>query len=141
MITRHRASLWAVLLASTLGLSGCVVVPIPPIGTDEITPETLGRLQPGKTTRIEVLMSLGDPTRRLEADRFFVYDWSESHWMVIAGAPLRGAVGTFGDTHRLAIEFSKSGRIARLKQFASYSKKTLDEDLDAWVNRATEGAQ
>lgn len=113
-------------------------MPIPPIGVDEITPETLGRLQPGKTTRVDVLMSLGDPTRRLEADRFFVYDWSEKHWMLVIGAPLRGAVGTFGDTHRLAIEFSESGRIARLKQFSSYSKKALDDDLDTWVKHAVE---
>lgn len=139
---RRRTSLAAVLLASVLGASGCVVVPIPtpPIAFDEITPETLGGLKPGETTRVDVLMSLGDPTRRLQADRIFVYDWSESHWIVLIGVPGGGGMTDFGDTHRLAIEFSESGRIARLQQFARYSKEALEEDFDTWVKRAAEGA-
>jgi len=106
---------------------------------NEITAETLARLKPGETTRVDVLMALGDPTQRLEDSRIFYYDWSEIHWVGAVAVPGGGEPIAFGDTHRLAIEFSAGGTIARLQQFSRYSKQTLDADSDAWVKRGIGG--
>lgn len=140
MNTRSATLLAAFLLTAAFVSGGCVVVvPSPPMGIHEITAEALAQLKPGETTRVDVLMTLGDPTRRLEGDRVFCYDWSEIHWVGAIAVPGGGEPIAFGDRHRLAIEFSEAGTIARLQQFSRYSPPTLDADFDAWVKQGAEG--
>ena len=140
MNARRRPSLAAALLTAALAAQGCVIVlPSPPVKLNEVGAETLARLRPGNTTRVDVLMALGDPTKRLDGDRVFFYDWEEIHWVGAVGVPGGGEPFAIGDTHRLAIEFSADGTIARLQRFSSYSAQTLDKNSAAWVKEGVEG--
>lgn len=122
------------ILASVFVAGGCIVLPTPPIGFNEIPPEIVARLKSGESTRVDVLLALGDPTQRLENDRYFIYDSRELHWVGALGAP-KAVPFALGDTHRLAIEFSGAGKIVRLERFARYSKDTLDKERDAWMKQ------
>ena len=76
-----------VLLALTgLGLSGCIIIPTPSHGgVGVIAKETIESFEPGKTTRADILLRLGEPAERLEEDRFFVYQWKRIHGYFFAG--------------------------------------------------------
>ena len=82
-----------VLLALTgLGLSGCIIIPTPSHGgVGVITEETIESFEPGKTTRADILLRLGDPAERLEEDRFFVYQWKRIHGYFFAGGATRAS--------------------------------------------------
>ena len=118
----------ALLALTGLGLSGCVILPLPSYGgVGVITKETIELFEPGKTTRADVLLRLGDPDKRLEDDRFFVYQWTREHggWGVGIPTPY-GAVtlaqGDFPRSHYLGLEFTPDNRVKRVKV------------LDPWFN-------
>lgn len=123
----------ATALAGAALLAGCIIVPTPPIPIDGVPDAKVAALKPGLTTRADVLMAFGDPTLRMEDDRYFVYEWSEVHWVGAVGGAPQAYPFDISDTHRLAIEFSADGRIARLQRFARMKRKTLEEDFDAWL--------
>ena len=127
-----RERLATALVAATL-LAGCIIVPTPPIPIDGIPDANIAALKPGLTTRADVLMAFGDPTLRMEDDRYFVYDWSEVHWVGAVGGAPQAYPFNISDTHRLAIEFAPDGAIARLQRFARMKNMTLEEDFDAWL--------
>jgi outer membrane protein assembly factor BamE (lipoprotein component of BamABCDE complex) len=136
----RRAASATVFLAAALAAQGCVMVlPSPPIRLNAVSAETLAQLKPGKTTRVDVLMALGDPSKRLDGDRVFFYDWQEVHWVGAVGVPGGGEPFALGDTHRLAIEFSADGTIARLQRLSSYSMPELEEKSGAWAKQRVEG--
>ena len=127
-----RARLATALVAAAL-LAGCIIVPTPPIPIDGVPDAKVAALKPGLTTRADVLMAFGDPTLRMEDDRYFVYDWSEVHGEGAVGGAPGAYLFEIWDTHRLAIEFSADGRIERLQRFARMKRKTLEEVFDAWL--------
>ena len=99
-----------------VGLSGCFLIPTPSVvGYSEITNKTIESLEPGKTTRADVLLILGEPGERLENDRIFVY-----HWEQIAGfGMIPTALGaSITNDHYLAFEFGPDNRLKRVKEFA-----------------------
>lgn len=127
-----RARLAIALVAATL-VAGCIIVPTPPIAIDGIPEAKVAALKSGLTTRADVLMAFGDPTLRMADDRYFVYEWSEVHWVGAVGGPGAGYPFEISDAHRLAIEFSADGRVVRHQLFARARKRTLEEDFDAWL--------
>jgi len=103
------------------------------------------RIEPGVTTRIDVLMTLGEPDRRVEEDRYFVYEWSETHAVVgviVGGGYQAGVLGTaeLGDRNALALEFGPDARVTRVKTFTRSTQGVLWEDVDEWMNAAGETA-
>ena len=100
------------LVLTGVGLSGCILIPTPSvIGYSVITNKTIESLEPGKTTRADVLLKLGEPGERLENDRIFVY-----HWEQVAGFGI--APGSITDDHYLGLEFGRDNRLKRVKEFS-----------------------
>jgi len=112
----------ALLALMGLELSGCIIIPTPSYGgVGVITKETIESFEPGKTTRADVLLRLGDPYERLEEDRVFVYQWTRKHGLWAAGIPIPfgGLIplggGDFPRSHYLGLEFTPDNRVKRVK--------------------------
>jgi len=100
------------LVLTGVGLGGCILIPTPSVvGYSVITDKTIESLEPGKTTRADVLLKLGEPGERLEDDRIFVY-----HWEQVAGFGI-GPTALTND-HYLALEFGPDKRLKRVKEFS-----------------------
>ena len=83
----------SLLLALTLLMSGCLVVPIPvnrlvPAARTNITPQTMNRLGTNGVSRTEVLLQLGEPDEVSLEGRQFRYHTERVKWdiyWVLAG--------------------------------------------------------
>ena len=116
-------------------LAGCIPIPTPGWVEGEIPAATIAAIEPGKTTRADVLLALGDPEERVVGDTGFVYPWTEvlgtvSFW---TGAPVAAPVaGVRGDVcHKLVVQFRPTGEVARVKHFegqTSYPSWVLGAD-------------
>ena len=114
------------MLFAALSCCGCVMAPIPTQehhrddlpGRTNITTEAIDALQPGLTTRQEVLLKLGTPDGVFEQERTFVYLWSKCagyfSWFMYAGMAA-GSAGTepVGKGYALIMEFDHSGVFQR----------------------------
>jgi outer membrane protein assembly factor BamE (lipoprotein component of BamABCDE complex) len=124
------------LLALTgLGLSGCIIIPTPSHdGVGVITKETIESFEPGKTTRADILLRLGDPAERLEEDRFFVYQWKRIHGYFFAGGGYSGVAAVLLATHSLGIEFTPDNRLKRVKVIHPWLALTEKRSsLEEWM--------
>ena len=104
------------LVLTGVGLSGCFLIPTPSVvGYSVITNKTIESLEPGKTTRADVLLKLGEPGERMEDDRIFVY-----HWEQVAGFGMVPTAlgGTITNDHYLGLEFGRDNRLKRVKEFS-----------------------
>ncbi len=130
----------ALLALTGLGLSGCIIIPTPSHGgVGVITKDTVESFEPGKTTRADVLLRLGDPAKRLEEDRIFVYQWERIHGYVISMFPQPNTY--IPRPHYLGLEFTPDGRVKRVKAlgpsfafFDQYSK------LEEWMAEKSESS-
>ncbi|HXZ91488.1 MAG TPA: hypothetical protein VEG36_01280 [Burkholderiales bacterium] len=119
-----RLSFW---IASAVLLGGCVPLPMPGSIEGGISDEAVRRIQPGTTTRADVLSMLGNPAERLENDSAFVFEWWQSYGSVafVTGGPgAAGPVATTGQVgcHALAIQFGPDGVVTRAKVIHSKKK-------------------
>jgi len=117
-----KRTMYVVALAA---ITGCIVIPVPTPGSvyegsrrAVIAEDVIISLKPSDTTREDVLLRLGDPTERVEGDRFFIYQWTTGDITVVVLLP-GGAAGSFDITthHLLSLEFSPSNRLIRVGQF------------------------
>lgn len=116
--------IWVLLISPLLG--GCVAVPVSP-GDDPWTRGNISGVVPdfierNKTSRVEVLLKLGEPDRILRNGERFEYERKTS-----LGGMYVFAVGTAGifpipvagseavTLHCLVIEFDEEGRVANAK--------------------------
>jgi outer membrane protein assembly factor BamE (lipoprotein component of BamABCDE complex) len=136
-----RGAMRAALAALVITTSACpIFLPTPGANERGVDKQSVERFQARRTTRTDVLMTLGDPDYRLEDDRYFVYDWSETHAFVGVGLPGGAIAGTgLGEQHALAIEFAPDNRVARLREFTHDSgnkeraEKALWQDIRKWM--------
>jgi len=132
-----RALSLALLLATTGLLSGCLVVPHKATllhGTE--VPEAATRtLQPGTTSREDVLHLLGRPTTMEDGERFFFYHWTMSSVLIVAGGE-GGAGGGEIPTQRrfVCLEFDPAGRLVRWARVADGALfKSEAKTIKAWI--------
>lgn len=109
------------LVTAVALFAGCIPIPTPGWVKGEIPAATIAAIEPGRTTRADVLLALGDPEDRLAGDTGFVYPWEEvvgtvSFWtgypMAVPLAGVRGDV-----CHKLVVQFRPTGEVARVKHF------------------------
>ena len=104
------------LVLTGVGLSGCILIPTPSVVGYRVIPnKTTESLEPGKTTRADVLLKLGEPRERLEDDRIFVY-----HWEQVAGFGMVPTAlgGTITNDNYLGLEFGSDNRLKQVKRFS-----------------------
>lgn len=110
----------ALLVLTVSGISGCtmggMIIPTPSHGgVGIITKETIESFEPGKTTRADILLRLGDPDKRLKEDRFFVYQWKRIHWYFFVILGDKGGGDSIRYWHYLGLEFTPDNRVKRVK--------------------------
>jgi outer membrane protein assembly factor BamE (lipoprotein component of BamABCDE complex) len=125
------------LIAPLAVLPGCLVCPHPPGLVDgiPIPPRATDTIQSGVTTRQDVLLLLGQPTRAEMADRYYFYLWNVSTLIVGFGMP--PAVGG-GDvpTDRwfICFEFLEDGTLTRWERVKHGMFDPRDEQiLKKWI--------
>lgn len=108
----------ALLALTGLGLSGCIIIPTPSHGgVGVITKETIESFEPGKTTRADVLLRLGEPSMWPGEERFFVYQWTRinGYWEILI--PPNGVGGDIHHSCYLGLEFMPDNRVKRVTVF------------------------
>jgi hypothetical protein len=106
----------SLILALSLLIFGCIYIPTPALSTGEcceISSNFADWIKPGKSTRAEILLHFGDPEKRLEDDKFFVYGWEKTHGYVFIGAYVTGVAIPTNNRHFLLIEFDADGIVRR----------------------------
>ena len=127
------------LVLTGVGLSGCVLIPTPSVvGYSVITDKTIESLEPGKTTRADVLLKLGEPGERMEDDRIFVYHWEQVTGFGMVPTALGG---TITNDHYLGLEFGPNNRLKRVKEFSGdwlHPLPSPSRNLGQWTSEKTE---
>ena len=107
--------LWVAALAA---LAGCLVVPVDYHAAGSrhnVTPQTAVQLQPGVTTKEEVLLWLGEPDYCAEDGRWLAYAWTKVGAVVVVGGGGSAAAGEIGRSHHLAIMFDAGNRVEKVE--------------------------
>ena len=131
----------AACLCALLCLCGCVF-PVPPseYGRENIADAVPGFIVPGKTTREEVLLALGEPDGESQAQRRFLYYRVSGHGgvgFVFAAGSGGMLASTERETYRrLILEFDADGVVSD----ARFTRDTCTAALVAVGNAAGESA-
>jgi hypothetical protein len=117
----------AVLLAA-LSLPGCLVLPVPTpehglvSGTGIVSEEETRLLEPGRTTRADVLLHFGQPALSRCQEQVLVYHWAVAHgWLIVAvGGPYAAAVVPIPipKSYLVLFAFDADGRLAHVERGA-----------------------
>lgn len=113
-------------------------------GYGVVTDETLESLKPGQATRADVLLRLGDPSERIDEDRFFIYRWERTHgyvyWAIVIPAPYTAVgasdVAAYKRSHFLVMEFTTDNQLKRSEFIHSSlfedARRHVDELIAQW---------
>jgi hypothetical protein len=126
------------VLASAVGLLGCIAVPIPQdhfhgrvAAVDALTIKT------GETTQEDILLHMGDPDVILLDERVFVYQWEHVKWGVlwIVGTYGGGASGVIEvPTHEMfLVQFDDMSRVKRADHAVRPRDAALGDFLKSWA--------
>lgn len=110
-------------------LSGCAVVPVGSVSEAPyrgIPDSVIREIQPGTTTRSDILLQLSEPWIQGPSDGYFVYSWlqvrrRQSLFVVV---PLDFGVAPFVEgleCHCLVVQFGDDGSVRRVTTFSETS--------------------
>jgi hypothetical protein len=135
------------LLSLTLLLNGCVVpIPIPSFSTkpecgEKLTAARTAFIEPGKTTKAEIIRSLGTNFTSLPQGRAVAYTWEipggRGLWLFATFAG--GAAGEFEWSHwrGFFVAVDNRGVVTATAFKRLWSRHSLDEQMDRWVVKIT----
>jgi hypothetical protein len=107
-----------VALGVSLGILNACVIPFPLGGAShEITDQAVAAIQPGRSTRADVLLLLAEPTVRGERDGHFLYLWRTQHGGALVAFPYPIAMAATSSCHYRAIRFTTSGVVSAVQVF------------------------
>jgi hypothetical protein len=96
-------------------------------------------LEPGKTTREDVLLMFGDPGERLDDDEYFCYRWERAQGTVLVYG---GEGSNIGKEHFFCAQFSPDNVLIRKQHIEAFmfgdARAKRDEILNVWEQTATE---
>lgn len=92
----------AVFLA--VAVSGCSLIPHTTKAGVQLSQEAVNAIQPGKTTKTDLVLQLGEPSKVLEDGKIWIYSGSKA--TAIAGFNLVGQ-------KRLTVVFNEAGVVAK----------------------------
>jgi len=109
-------------LLAVFFLAGCIMIPIPEdegtltFGRGQIQETDLSFLEPGKSTREEVLLRFGEPSQVLNNEKLIVYRWAvDAGLLVVYPAPILD----YSRFYVVLLEFDENGRLVRTKRSGS----------------------
>ena len=97
----RRVALLLLGLVPLLKVTGCIVLPLPPLGA-QIGPDEIETIRPGVSTREQVHEVLGEPNVTI-VERYEIFDVSEEryNWLIFGGLPPYVGGGTVPVDERL----------------------------------------
>ncbi len=112
MRRRARLSSWrrAAPAVVALLLAGCLIIPTDytaPTSRHNVTADTAAKLQPGVTTKEEVLLQLGEPDVASSDERQLGYRWTMVRAIWFVGGYGGGAGGTVTKSSLLQLSFDE----------------------------------
>lgn len=113
----NRLPLRLVLLLIIAYQSGCVPIPIP--GTQDPFNKRLSFIQPGITSRAEVLSRLSNPYQKRMGDKFFGYVGYERNTGVCFVTYINALCIAGGTAHFIGIDFDDGGRVKQVSRAMS----------------------
>jgi outer membrane protein assembly factor BamE (lipoprotein component of BamABCDE complex) len=139
LASQIRRGILAVFLAGVVSLgAGCLVVPIPTNRVGEysrkdIKPEVIESLAPGRATREEVLLQLGEPDEFHADGSEYRYHWERVKWDILwfVGAGNTGAGGDIpiNKNHNLVINFDPAGVVSERKTSACFGESEHEKQI------------
>jgi hypothetical protein len=106
-------------------LPGCLLIPVDYHAAGSrhnVDAGVRSKLQPGVTTKEEVLLMLGEPDLVSEDGQHFGYAWSKVKLIVILVAPTGGDAGEWGRNYVLHIAFDADQRVVEFGRIDSESQ-------------------
>jgi hypothetical protein len=133
---------WPGLAAAALCFSGCIAY-VPSFSNTPVNGRIIGRrdaelIVPDRTTRAEVIRTLGSGYRESIRGAALAYPWEmPAGYMVLAAfshdVAAAGKSSDFTTWHALFVQFDARGVVARKKYVRLRGGRTLDEQLDQWA--------
>ena len=141
---KNGAQLIRILLPALSLLAGCVVVPLPHpamlVKGVQLPERSTNPLQPGVTTRQDVLLTLGTPTRVEANERYYFYLWTTSTVAVAFGSipPMAASADVPTEKWFVCLEFGPDGRLVRWERFKEGTFSPSENDtLKAWMEKSS----
>jgi hypothetical protein len=100
-------------LAGMFVSAGCLVIPVDYYQAGSrrnLNPRTAQQIQVGNTTKLEVLLMLGELDYVSESEDRLGYAWSKVKALVFVGGYYSAAMGELARNHVLVIAFDEAGR-------------------------------
>ena len=110
---------WAICFGFVFFLcSGCIIIPTAEHGRNfptrvRIEKKTLDLIVPGKTTRKEVLVQMGEPDVTMKKEQVFAYYWTLTAGYFLVLYPYGSTEAPIGRTHIVLVEFDDRGVVKR----------------------------
>lgn len=105
------------LLAVLLGCNTGCIIPTPGLNTGEarrnINKNTAGQFQPGRTTRADVILALGEPDAVAPDEHKLAYRSEKIAAILVAGAGYSGGAAPIEKDEYLVFEFDGRGRLIK----------------------------
>jgi outer membrane protein assembly factor BamE (lipoprotein component of BamABCDE complex) len=123
MFMAETARCCSLLILCCIVLAGCVVVPVSYYTSDSrqnITDDILPQIVPGKSTRNEVFLQLGEPDDISSDERRVTYQWTKVKAIWAVGGYGSGAAGTIEKESLFVIEFDIDGIVSEKKLESRY---------------------
>ena len=129
------------LLALFFLAPGCLFIPVPEtcVSGEEVTPEELASIEPGKTTKSEIIESLGNPDVLWLDENIFAYNWKTvwaiMPWVIAGGYQAAGGIEEFTKDYVLLIQFGQNDRVARFERLKRSMFTSYGQMLRSWANQ------
>ena len=126
------------LLVLLLTTTGCIIIPVPErevLAGHKITDENTAFIQPGITTRIDVMRELGQPSMEFEDQQIVAYAWEMLGSYFVLGHPLQHFELEVGNPYVLLIAFDGNDRVLRFETKARWPSDTIQEHALKWAKR------
>jgi len=125
---------------SLLFLSGCMAIPLPNPEPEPFPEKVTGTIVPGKTSRKDVLATLGNPRSASTDGKLFLYAEEQITELQIAYVFITGDISLGGPTHYYIISFARNGTVVNTKKvtnISNYCRRdgsclVTEDDLDVW---------
>lgn len=129
---RNIHCVWLLFALLFVGVAGCIIIPTPGLDSGEtrtnIDKHTPEQFTPGRTTRAEVMLALGEPDAVTPDERKLAYRREKIAAIWLAGGGYGGGAGGSFDTDRYVVaEFDATGRLLKIA-FDRYGLGSLDPD-------------
>lgn len=114
-----------------------------PIGGHQIGQSDTGFIVPGKTTRAEVVKTLGTGYRESSLVPAMAYPWElpsgTTFWFLRSPHQAAGDIHKLTSWHALFLAFDKRGVVTRKEIVRLKKGKSLDEQLEKWAGYQAPG--